>query len=227
MARSLGDAVQLNSPVVGIHMGSELARVRTRDGEQFESRFVISAMPFSCLRQVELSPAQLRLPVIQKMPYVGTVFVHFSVRGTPFWERDGLPSGMWSDGPLNLFNGLTNPVNGQPQLTAVAVGPKAAAMNALGPDGIGQLVMDELARLRPASRENLELLVVQAWSQEPYALGCRHSWAPGQIRSMAQELWQPHGRLLFAGEHTRRLEVGMEAAMASGERAALQVLEAA
>jgi monoamine oxidase len=33
------------------------------------------------------------------------------------------------------------------------------------------------------------------------------------------------GRLHFAGEHTRRLEVGMEAAMESGERVALEVLE--
>ena len=35
---------------------------------------------------------------------------------------------------------------------------------------------------------------------------------------------RPHRRLHFAGEHTRRLEIGMEAAMESGERAALEIL---
>jgi monoamine oxidase len=35
----------------------------------------------------------------------------------------------------------------------------------------------------------------------------------------------PHQRLHFAGEHTRRLEVGMESAMESGERAATEILE--
>jgi monoamine oxidase len=36
---------------------------------------------------------------------------------------------------------------------------------------------------------------------------------------------QPHERLHFAGEHTRRLEVGMESAMESGERAALEIIQ--
>jgi monoamine oxidase len=31
--------------------------------------------------------------------------------------------------------------------------------------------------------------------------------------------------LHFAGEHTRRLEIGMESAMESGERAAFEILE--
>jgi monoamine oxidase len=36
---------------------------------------------------------------------------------------------------------------------------------------------------------------------------------------------KPHQRLLFAGEHLRQLEVGMEAAMESGERAARGLAE--
>jgi monoamine oxidase len=36
---------------------------------------------------------------------------------------------------------------------------------------------------------------------------------------------KPLGSIHFAGEHLRQLEVGMEAAMESGERAALSVLQ--
>jgi monoamine oxidase len=36
---------------------------------------------------------------------------------------------------------------------------------------------------------------------------------------------KPHGRLHFAGEHTRRLDYGMESAFESGERAAIEILE--
>jgi len=36
---------------------------------------------------------------------------------------------------------------------------------------------------------------------------------------------KPHGRLHFAGEHTRQYEIDMQAAMESGERAALEVLQ--
>ena len=43
-------------------------------------------------------------------------------------------------------------------------------------------------------------------------------------RVSRESLAKPHRHLHFAGEHTRRLEVGMEAAMESGERAALEVM---
>ena len=38
---------------------------------------------------------------------------------------------------------------------------------------------------------------------------------------------QPHMHLHFAGEQTRRVEIGMEAAMESGERVAVEILERA
>jgi len=42
-----------------------------------------------------------------------------------------------------------------------------------------------------------------------------------------QRLKAPFGRVYFAGEHLRHVEYGMEAAMESGERAALAILERA
>ncbi len=36
----------------------------------------------------------------------------------------------------------------------------------------------------------------------------------------------PHGRIHFAGEHTARIARGMEGAMESGERAALEAIAA-
>ena len=57
-----------------------------------------------------------------------------------------------------------------------------------------------------------------------YVQGCRHSFAPGQMQKFIHDMIKPHGRVHFAGEHTRRLEIGMESAMASGERAAIEVL---
>jgi monoamine oxidase len=55
--------------------------------------------------------------------------------------------------------------------------------------------------------------------------GCSHAFLPWRGTAWANTLNKPHQQLYFAGEHTRRLEVGMEAAMESGERAALEVLE--
>ena len=53
---------------------------------------------------------------------------------------------------------------------------------------------------------------------------CCHA-ATLYLKLANQQMSKPHARLHFAGEHTRRFEVGMEAAMESGERAALEVLQ--
>ncbi len=50
-------------------------------------------------------------------------------------------------------------------------------------------------------------------------------FGPGQVTKFARDMIIPHGRLHFAGEHTRRLDYGMEAAMESGERAAFEILD--
>jgi monoamine oxidase len=68
------------------------------------------------------------------------------------------------------------------------------------------------------------MLRYHAWERQPLQRGCSPMFAPGQITAFGREMILPHGRLHFAGEHTRRLEYGMEAAMESGERAALEIL---
>jgi monoamine oxidase len=49
-------------------------------------------------------------------------------------------------------------------------------------------------------------------------------WRPGQAATAHAALRAPAGRLFFAGEHTAESYRGMEGAMESGERAALEVM---
>ena len=46
----------------------------------------------------------------------------------------------------------------------------------------------------------------------------------GQAVRMGATLDRPHGRVWFAGEHMRREEHGMEAALETGDRAAAMIL---
>ena len=57
--------------------------------------------------------------------------------------------------------------------------------------------------------------------------GCGASFDAGQLGEFGDTLLAAEGRVHFAGEHTRRSEQGMEAAMASGERVAMEILNAA
>ena len=61
---------------------------------------------------------------------------------------------------------------------------------------------------------------------DPFAGGSWALWGPGQAGSAHAAIRAPAGRLFFAGEHTAEAYRGMEAAMESGERAALEIMRA-
>jgi len=90
-----------------------------------------------------------------------------------------------------------------------------------------RLVLELLAEARPASRGQLEVMGYHSWGQTPFIGGCGHSYSAGQVARYAAGLPAPEGRLHFAGEHTRRREFGMEAAMASAERVVTEILDTA
>ena len=86
-------------------------------------------------------------------------------------------------------------------------------------------VTAELFRLRPSLKDALEPIYLWKWSNNPYAGGAYAYWKPGQVTAFARTIAEPHGRIHFAGEHTAQLNRGMEGAMESGERAAIEILE--
>ena len=62
------------------------------------------------------------------------------------------------------------------------------------------------------------------WGNDPLQRGCGFSLAPGQVNAFARHMIEPWNVLHFAGEHTRRTDFGMESAMESGERAAIEII---
>jgi monoamine oxidase len=224
MAAALGDRVRIGHPVVAIDLTGSRAAVRCLDGTQFRGDFVIAATPFSTLRLMRIEPALtgVQAAAVNRMPYGNTTLVHLRVTGSPYWEQDGLEPSLWTDGPVNLVRQYD--AGGEHLLMALSTGRKADRLDQLAPTERGRFVVQELARLRPATRGKLEVTGLHSWTQQPYIAGCRHSFGPGEVVPFAAAMATPHGRLHFAGEHSRRLEVGMESAMESGERAALEVL---
>ena len=106
-----------------------------------------------------------------------------------------------------------------------ANGHVADRLDRLEPADATSLVLAELERIRPATRGQLQPVKVVSWQRDVHAGGVYAAWAPGHITAFANGMSLPDGRLHFAGEHTARLQRGMEGAMESGERVALEVLE--
>jgi monoamine oxidase len=84
-------------------------------------------------------------------------------------------------------------------------------------------IQTELVRMRPAAKGLVRMATYKDWLRDPNQLGCGFSLAPGQVNEFGRTLADPWQSLHFAGEHTRRLDFGMESAMESGERAAMEI----
>lgn len=225
MAADLGDAVRLNKQVTAIDLTDTAGSVRCADGSRYKARFIISAIPFTLLRNVAISgaPGGAAAKAIAQMPYANTARLYMQVE--PFWLEDGLPPSFNSDGPLGMFWAIDNHKGtGTHRAMIVMVGQRAAAISQRDPHQVVPFLVEELARLRPASAGKVKVATYKDWARDPLQRGCGFSLAPGQINSFARDMNQPWQVMHFAGEHTRRSDFGMESAMESGERAALEVL---
>lgn len=227
MAKFLGDAVLINKIVAEINMTDKDVTVRCLDGTSYQAAYAISAMPFKPLSRVTITPGLqgMQAEAVRAMPYNTNTQVHFVLKGAPYWEQDGMDASVWSDGPVTSLRQSIGYDGSRTKAMAFAVGKRGDRLDQMAPKDRGAYVIAELEKIRPALKGKLEVVGVHSWPQYMFVEGCRHSYGPGQVTRWAQDMIKPHGRLHFAGEHTRRLDVGMESAMESGERAAIEVLE--
>lgn len=226
MAAKLGDVVRLNKRAASITMTNRAGTVTCADGSAYSGRFIISAIPFIMLRDVTITgPGGIyQRKAIATMPYANTARLYMTVE-KPFWKDDGLPPSFSSDGPIGMFWGIDNHTGeGRHRAMVVMVGQVAAAMASRDRPEAEKFILDELARLRPASKGLIRLDTYKDWARDPLQRGCGFSLAPGHVNDYARRMNDPWAVLHFAGEHTRRLDIGMESAMESGERAAIEIV---
>ncbi len=227
MAAQLGDVVRLGKRAARIAMTRRGATVTCTDGSAIKARFVISAIPFSMLRDVEItgSANPTARAAIAQMPYANTARLYLNV-DRPFWKEDGLPPSFSTDGPMGMFWAIDNHTGeGRHRAMVVLVGKMAAAIASKDRPAAEAFLFEELYRMRPAARGHLSVRAYKDWQRDPLQKGCSFSLAPGNINAWGRDMLKPWQALHFAGEHTRRMDIGMEAAMESGERAATEILE--
>lgn len=221
-------SVELNKIVMRIEMFGSVAEVQTLDGMRYQADFVISAVPFTTLRRVDIEPGlpPIQARAVHELGYSNTSRAHLVIK-EPFWKNDGLDPCFFSDGAIKMFWAVDNHTGeGEHVGYLVLTGDAASRMDMMNREDATQFLKQELARVRPASAGKVELLTYKSWENDPLIRGVRHSFAPGQVTAFGNEMIRPHGRLHFAGEHTRRTELGMEAAMEGGERAAIEIISA-
>lgn len=227
MANSLSSGARLNKVVRSIDDNGTGVEVKTRDGSRYMAQSVVVALPIAPMRNIQFEkplPPRFREALLT-VPQMQISQVHL-IPEAPFWEEDGLLPGMWTDRKLGQVVGI-NGAQKAGEISYMSVwgrGFGAQYMDSLGPEGAAKFVLDELYRLRPAARGKVRFGAFKSWQLNPYSGGDWVVWKPGQIHRFHETLRTPQERLYFAGEHTSINQRGLEAALESGERAAVEIL---
>ncbi len=220
MAELLREPVRLDTPVTGLRSDRDAVELLDARGRRYRASYAVCTLPLPVLRELALEPAlpPLQAEAVRQIPYGQMTSIYFSVLA-PFWDDDSLPVATWSNtalGRVYHYHGA----GGDYLWMSVPDGRYAG----LGDADILARAEAELHAARPATKGRVRPAAVVNWGADPWTRGHTAYRAPGQIRRLGNQAAVPHGRIHFAGEHTAVSMMGMEGAMESGERAALEIL---
>lgn len=228
VARKLRQPVVFGADVKDVAQDASSVLVTARDGRRWRAARVIVATPPGPLGRVKFSPEP---PASQRKAWsdrqlTAVTAIHLKPL-KPFWETDGLPLNMWLDSSIERVFGVAGEGGRIERILVWVNGRGAQAVDQMDDGEIGRWAQRELARWRPAAAGATEVLAVRSWGREPHAMGAFAEIAPGRCAETAEWTAQPLGRVHFAGEHTTFDQPGIEAALASGLRAAVEIAAAA
>lgn len=229
MAAALEGPVVLGAPVQHLAWSRRGVVATTADGRRFEARHAIVAVPCAPLLRIAFDPAPPaeQLAVWRERSFTPITTAHFRpVRA--FWDEDGLPATTWADGGFERLFAVPGAGGRIERLIAWLNGEAAAALDrsSASEAELAAWIRIEIERRRPSATGALEPLAVKSWGRDPWAGGAYAEIAAGAALRTAEWTRRPLGPIRFAGEHTVFDEPGMEAAMASGELAATEILAA-
>jgi monoamine oxidase len=226
MAASLTRPVLLNKIVSHIEVETHAVEVACADGSHYSARTCINTIPPTVLKDIPVGgglPAKQR-EAWQRLRSDQSIQICFEFK-SPFWEKDGLPSSMWTDGPFEFFAHTPSRTNPDGVLRAYVNGRAIEPLNKLSPKELGEKAVAELVKLRPAAAGVVSPGRIMNWSTYPFSKGHIAYAQPGDIERYGDILGRPFGAMYFAGEHNSRVYAGLEGACEAAETAAIAILE--
>ncbi len=227
MANALENEVRLNQRVTGIRSEDGGAEVHCADGTVYKADRVICSLPCAVLKRIRIDPLLTGMQARAVHTLMSQVVnqLHL-VPKKSFWEEDGMSPNMFTDSICDAV--YAERKGDKPEditsITAWIHGHNAEWLDQMPEQDAIATVIADMERLRPACKGQLEVGGYKSWYRDPFAAGDWAVWQPGQVTALAPHVATPHGRVHFCGEHTAVSNRGMEGAMESGERAALEVL---
>ncbi len=226
IAASLTRPVQLQQVVTVISGNKDNYQVSCSSGEQFKAKQLIITAPFAALKHIDLSISlsEEKRYAINQLSYTPITQAIFKVNSA-FWLNDNLPAGLWSDTLIERIFALKNKAGNVSTLMCWINGTNALALDRLTRVEQHKLLVQQLAKVRPSTKGNVELLHVESWANNPYQGGAYAHYQAGTVHKIAPYVAESEAGVHFAGEHTQPLLPGIEAALVSGMQAADNVTQ--
>ena len=230
MAKSLGDRVHLDQPVIAIDRRGDRVKVVTRGAQEWEADEVVCTIPFTILKDIEVVPAWSdgKAKLINRMEWDPVVKV-VAQTTSPAWLSQSVRG--W-------------PMAGGEQAWVRVIDITGNERGGFGNSFfylVGQLALDYLKRPASTRKEDLVRLFRQqlpgllpetvfleefSWSDQPW-IKAAYANVPTGGGWMISEWKTPDGRIHFAGDFTTLKSGWVEGAIESGLRAARAVDPAA
>ncbi len=229
-ADRMRERIQYGSPVVRIESGDQGAAVfflHRGERQMLEADRVICALPYSVLRDVEISPALSpgKQMVIQNQQNTSVTRV-FVQSGRRFWEDQGLSGQAFTDQPIMSLESLYQRPSVRGILTSYTTGETARQLQAMGEQQRLDWVVPQMENVFPGIAALAEGGTSKCWDEDIWSKGAYAWYKPGEVFSFWPHLATPEGRLHFAGDHTSVLAGWMEGALESAARVVREIQQA-
>ncbi len=224
IAKTLKRPVEMTKRVSEINDRGGKVEVKCTDGSAYSASRVIVTVPFGAMKNVKIKGkmTDLHYDAIRNLQYTQITQLHVACK-EPFWQNDGLPMNMWTDGPFGRVF-LNTGQNGQTGILCWINGIEAIAADKLPEKDLVNAFYAEMKKIRPASEGKLEVLKLNSWGNNPLARGAYYHLGVGQASKFYPYITEPAGRIHFAGEHLALQNNGMEAACESAENAVQAII---
>ncbi len=230
MAEALGsDTVHLEAPVRRITVVGDRATVASDNGT-WTCRRVIVSLPPMLAGRIDYDPVMpaWRDQLTQRTP-MGSVIKCNAIYDEPFWRAEGLSGQATGDGEGAHVVFDNSPPDGAPGiLLGFLEGDGARRLGRAGPERRRQAVLDSFVRyFGPKAAKPVDFVELD-WQAEQWSGGCYGTlFGPNVWTRYGPALREAVGPIHWAGTETASVWSGyMDGAVASGQRAAAEVLDA-
>lgn len=227
-AARLATRIRYGAPVVRIEPGERSASVIVARGDQprrLTADYVVCAMPFSALRQVEIARpfSPEKMAAIDQLPYTSIARVFLQSRRR-FWAQANPPALVGTDLPImSVWEPTATQPGSRGILEVYAAGPWARRITKMAEGERISFTLEHTEKVYPGIKDHFEGGVAKCWDEDPWARGGNIYFKPGQMGSLSPHIATPEGRVHFAGDHTSAWHGWMEGALESGLRAAREI----